>query len=215
MKTAVLFDFDGTLMNTEAAILASYRHLFRRYRSEADFSQEKQLQVIGPALIEIMPLFFPEQDAEKLVREYIAYQKKYARRRIRPYPYARELLAFLHAESIPTGIISTRLSDSIESLLTEHRLRPFVDIVIGHDQVVHDKPDPEGILKAKRETGCDRVLYLGDSPADILAGKAARAYTIAVLSNPKKEAVVLDAHPDAAVHTLQEAEAILRKELKR
>ena len=107
MKTAVLFDFDGTLMNTEAAILASYRHLFRRYRLEADFSQEKQLQVIGPPLIEIMPLFFPEQDAEKLVREYIAYQKKYARRRIRPYPYARELLAFLHAESIPTGIIST------------------------------------------------------------------------------------------------------------
>ena len=214
MKTAILFDFDGTLMNTEEAILASYRHLFRRYRTEADFSRERQLQVIGPALIDIMPQFFPEQDAEKLVHEYIAYQKRYAYKRIRPYPYAKELLAALHAAKIPTGIISTRLLDSLEQLLMEHDMRRSVDVLIGHDLVVHDKPDPEGILKAMRQLHCDRSIYVGDSPTDIIAGKRANAYTIAVLSNAKKEEIVLREKPDAKAYTLAEVETQIKKELK-
>lgn len=213
MKTAVLFDFDGTLMNTEEAILASYRHLFQVYRTEADFSSEMQLQVIGPALIEIMPQFFPEQNAEKLVDEYITYQKQHARQLIHPYPHAQNLLAALHAAEIPIGIISTRLTNSLEQLLCEHHMRQFVNVLIGHDLVAHDKPDPEGILKAMRLLACERSIYIGDSPADIMAAKSAGAVSIAVLSNPRKETLVLQTKPDVAVHTLKEVEVQIKKEL--
>lgn len=60
----------GTLLNTEPAILKSYRELFKKYRTEEEFTRDKQLAVLGPSLQTMFAQYFPEQDAEQLVKEY-------------------------------------------------------------------------------------------------------------------------------------------------
>ena len=60
MKACVLFDFDGTIMDTEPAIMASYGYLFEKYRTIDAFTEERRIKVLGPALEVMMAEFFPE-----------------------------------------------------------------------------------------------------------------------------------------------------------
>ena len=90
MKTLFLFDFDGTVMNTEPAILASFRHLFETYRTVDEFTPQLQVEVLGPSLQTEIPKLFPDEDANKLIPEYIEYQKTQARRLIHPFDGAKE-----------------------------------------------------------------------------------------------------------------------------
>ena len=66
-KPVILFDLDGTLLNTEPAILASYRELFKKYRTEEEFTRDKQLAVLGPSLKAMFAEYFPDQDADQRI----------------------------------------------------------------------------------------------------------------------------------------------------
>ncbi|MCR5229907.1 MAG: HAD-IA family hydrolase [Solobacterium sp.] len=203
-KPAVLFDFDGTLMDTEPAIMSSYGYLFRKYRTIEEFTIEKQVSVLGPALSVMMKQFFPEKDPDEMVEEYRKYQRENLRDLIKPMPYAMELLAWMKEEGWQTGVISTRYSSSLIQLMDLSGMTKYIDVTIGHDQVVHDKPDPEGILRAAEMLGADSCIYVGDSATDILAGHNAGAGTIAFVSNEAKRQSLIDSHPDFITGKLSE-----------
>lgn len=214
MEYCVLFDFDGTIMDTEPAIMASYGYLFEKYRTIEEFTEERRISVLGPALEVKMKEFFPELDPEACVREYRAFQKAHARDLIHPMPDAIDVLRQLRSMGIPVGIVSTRYRSSLMELLEKNRMTEFVSVIIGHDDVVRDKPDPEGILRAKDALGCRFFMYAGDSPMDIQAGRNAGAFTVAFPSNPGKRQAMLDERPDAVIEGLCELLNIVRQWMK-
>lgn len=207
---AVLFDFDGTVMDTEPAIIASYTHLFRLWRTEAEFTPELQVEVLGPSLAQEMARFFPDHDVEECLREYRGYQNGHLAELVRPMEGAEELLRWLRSEGYPTGIISTRLHESLDHILSMQGMKDLFDIVIGHDEVQREKPDPEGILHACKMLGCSESVYVGDSATDIEAGINAGSYTVAALTKPEKEASLLAAGPDASIRRLSELRELLK-----
>ncbi len=207
-----VFDFDGTLMDTEPAIMASFEHVFECYGDPADFTPERRIKVLGPALDVMMAEFFPEKDPWECVNEYRRYQREHLRELIHPMPGAREMLAKLGAMGIPCAVVSTRYYKSLAELLENHRMDGFMKCVLGNDSVIKGKPDPEGILKAKEALGADRVVYIGDSVMDVQAGKNAGAVTVAYPSNSGKREQLLAANPDHVIEHLGELPEIIEKE---
>lgn len=204
MTAAAVFDFDGTLMDTEPAIHASYEHVFRKYRTVEEFTPERRIKVLGPALDVMMAEFFPELDPWECVNEYRRFQRENLRDLIKPMPGAREMLVKLSVMGIPCGVVSTRYFKSLDELLRLNHMNEFMRIVLGNDSVTRSKPDPEGILKAWDDLKAERCFYIGDSVMDVEAGKNAGAITIAFPSNPAKRQALLEAQPDYMIDSLLE-----------
>ena len=210
-KPTVLFDFDGTLVDTEQLILDSYLNLFRARGREAEFTREKQLSVLGPALNVKMKDFFPEEDPEALIREYSEGQQKILSE-VTVMPQAAEMLKELQEEGYTTGVVSARYTESVERIAKQCGLYEYLGGILGRDEYQKDKPDPDGIItfldryKANR----DEVIYVGDSPSDIASGKAYGAYTIAYCRGDDRSEAVKAASPDAVVSSLSEIPELVR-----
>ena len=122
-------------------------------------------------------------------------------------PHMREVLAMLREKGYPTAVVSTRKRASIDLILKTVGMADVFDVIIGFDSVTKDKPDPEGIRKALAGLGYPPdtpCVYVGDSVADIQAGKNAGAWTVAMISNRKKEQAVLNEKPDRLIYDLEE-----------
>lgn len=209
--TLILFDFDGTIMDTEVAILRSYEELFRRYRTVEEFTREKQISVLGPTIEEMMRTFFPEQDPSRLQQEYRSYQNEHMEELVKPMEGAVELLYWLKEEGYVCGIVSSRRSTSLNYILDFTGLGPFFSLQVCHNHVEHEKPHPEGILKARELYPSKDCIYIGDSPTDIEAGKNAGVKTIACLFTKEKEEPLREEHADYYVEKLLDIKDILRE----
>ena len=212
MNTAAVFDFDGTLMDTEPAIMASFEHVFQKYRTVEEFTPERRIKVLGPALDVMMKEFFPEMDPWICVEEYRRYQRENLRNLIRPMPEAMETLAKLSAMEVPCAVVSTRYFKSLDELLKQNHMDGFMSVVLGNDSVSRSKPDPEGILKAWEMLKTESCFYIGDSVMDIEAGRNAGAVTVAYPSNEGKRNDLIAAKPDYMIAQLSELPELIRKE---
>ena len=209
MKPAVLFDFDGTVMDSEPAVIASYMHVFEIYAEPEEFTPERQVEVIGPPLDQKMKVFFPDADVNEVMEEYRAFQTEHLGDLMKPMQNAKELLEWLKESGYQTGIVTARLRSSLEHILEVFRMDHYFDVLVCHDDGIAPKPSPEGILLAEKKLGAVDSIYVGDSGTDILAGRAAGIPTVAVLTHPKKETEVLAQQPDYAVRDLMEIRVIL------
>lgn len=207
---AVLFDFDGTVMDSEPAVLASYLHVFEIYASAEQFTPERRIEVLGPPLDQMMPQYFPDADVHEVMEEYRRYQTEHLKELMNPMPGAEEILRELRREGYRTGIITSRLRASLEHILDVFEMNELFDVLVCQDDGLPPKPAPDGILKACRQLGCKNSIYVGDSVTDLAAGKNAGAVTIAVLTTPGKEQPLRDFGPDYAVHHLSEILEIMK-----
>ena len=204
MNKIVLFDFDGT-------IVQSYRELFRRYRTVEEFTREKEISVLGPSLEEKIKEFFPDYNPVELQEEYRIFQQEHLKETIQPMPNALELLQWLKEKQYETGIVTARKRKSLIHILELFHMVSYFDILVGYDDVKKKKPDPEGIFKATQQKSYSTIYYVGDSSMDILAGKNANVITVAYLNLEEKIPVLKELHADYYVNDLIEIKEIIEK----
>ncbi len=209
---AVLFDFDGTLMDSEPAIISSYYHVFEIYASREEFTDDRKTEVLGPPLEVEMRKFFPDADVYEVMEEYRQYQEQHLRELMKPMKGAVELLKWLKEEGYPTGIVTSRLRKSLELILKEFELEQYFEVLVCQDDHLKPKPAPDGILYATERLGCSDSIYVGDSISDLLAGRNAGSTVIAALTKIEKEQGLIDFGPDHAVYDLDEIRQILQKD---
>ncbi|MBR2990760.1 MAG: HPr(Ser) kinase/phosphatase [Solobacterium sp.] len=210
-QTAVLFDLDGTLADTEPAIIHSYEQVFRTYGSVEDFTPERRIEVLGPSLDEEMHKFFPSVPVPEMIDLYKNYQTEHLAEWIKPMPNAEKTLKEIRDLGYKTGIVTTRRHDSVLNVLEILGLKDYFDIIIGHDDVERGKPDPEGILKAVDQLGCRQSVYVGDSAGDMRAGRAAGSLTVAYPTKEEKRTSLEKAAPDYIINDLHDLMEILHK----
>lgn len=222
-KPVILFDLDGTLMDSRRMVLLCFGYFFKKYSNIKNFTIDKQRKVFIQPLRTSFKEFFPEQDDAKLAEEYRTYQGSFSwSNDVTLFPHTEEVLHDLWEDGYKLGIVSSRLTESCDSWLRQFKLSYF-DVVVGRDQYDKAKPSPAGILYAckRLKEGHDNCIYIGDSKSDILAAKAAGCYAIGFY--PKRNDPTADerdklklgelesAQPNAIIGDLSELKEILKE----
>lgn len=210
-KPTLLFDFDGTVVDSEKNILLTYTELFRRHDKVENFTTERQAEVLGPGLFEMFAKFFPNEDAKALFKEYQEIFNSMLRENLVIMPHAEEVLTEFKNQGYNIGLVTTRSKDSTLFCLDVCGLGHLFDDMICMDDVKELKPSAEAYIKIvdKNKWNKDDVVVIGDSSADVKGGKNYGAYTICFLRNPMKIERLKALKADKYIEDLNEIPAIL------
>lgn len=200
----VIFDLDGTLLNTDLLIRKSFEHVFQKYKPDYILSEEEHLAFLGPTLVDSFQKYFPKDMCDELVEYYREYNHLHHSDYVTIYPTVIETLKYLKKQGFPLAVVTTKYSTAAYIGLDLFDISQYFDIVLGMDNVKNVKPDPEGILKVMAETGCHKAIYVGDNPTDIAAGKNAGVYTVGVNWTPKGTKDLLAMKPDLMINQMDE-----------
>ncbi|MFR7591785.1 MAG: pyrophosphatase PpaX [Longibaculum sp.] len=201
---AIVFDLDGTLLNTDLLIKKSFEHVFAKYKPDYQLSEEEYLSFLGPSLHATFQRYFPETMIEELIEYYREYNHAHHEDFVTIYPTVKETLEILKQKEYPLGVVTTKFSMAAYLGLDLFELTDYFDVVLGMDNVENVKPYPEGIYKVLEKTSCHKAVYIGDNTSDILAGKNADAYTIGVKWTPKGTKEIEALHPDLMIDQMDE-----------
>ncbi|MDB4895537.1 MAG: phosphoglycolate phosphatase [Firmicutes bacterium] len=179
--SVVLFDLDGTLIDTNHLIVSSFQHTFRE-KLGREVDAEEIHQYFGEPLITTMERYSQERAGE-LTDFYRTFNVANHDFLIRQFDGVLEALTALKAADIKLGIVTSKFHEMARRGLRVSRLEEFFDTVVGMDETEQHKPDAEPALLALRRLGVapgHDVLMVGDSRFDILCGKNAGLKTAAV-----------------------------------
>ncbi len=214
IKPLVLFDLDGTLLDTEPLIIESMTVVLKSYLPNIELSRNEQLSWLGPTLTENLGHYLPEDKIQEAFDLYRKHNRDIHPTLLKPIQDAESTLKTLKAKGYTLGIVSSKKKDMVEYGLELAGFKDFFSVIIGYDEVQHHKPDPEGLLNACKELKIpsDDVVYVGDAHTDLQAAHRADMYSIAYLSHPERQAALLAEKPNASITSLLEIEAILEKD---
>ncbi len=213
---AVLFDLDGTLADTVPLILRCYRHTMRTHRG-FEPPDDLWLRHIGRPLRASMADFAADADeAERMVATYVEFQRTVHDEMVRAFPGAVDTIHELRQRGVRVGVVTSKGSEMTGWTLGRCGLAEYVDVLVTADDVREGKPHPEPVFKALTDLDLtDRaaeVLFVGDSPHDLVAGREAGVRTAAVLWGLFSRAVLAEARPHHWLEEFGELRA-LRPEL--
>ena len=207
---AVLFDLDGTLIDTTELILASCRHTFDRHLRGGCPPREALIATFGRSLPETLVetalaegVRDPHAFAAEMLATYRAHNDEHHDTLIRPFEGVEPMLHALRASGLRLGVVTSKRERSARRGMARYRLADFFDVGIFHDDTESHKPDPAPLLEAARrlDVAPADTVYIGDSVHDIAAGRAAGMRTIAAAWGPFPRADLEAAGPDHVVDT--------------
>ncbi|WP_165055875.1 MULTISPECIES: HAD family hydrolase [unclassified Adlercreutzia] len=209
----VLFDLDGTLIDTHDLILSSFRHATREVLGR-ELPDEVLLQKVGQPLV-VQMWDFTDDDAthELLVRTYREHNHSIHDAMVRMFPQVGEVLEALLAEGYPMGVVTSKRHALAQRALDVLGIAPSFKFLVGPDDYPAHKPDPGPV-----EHGCDLLglrpdecLYVGDSPFDMQAGNGAGCVTVAATWGMFPPEVLAAENPDFTLASISELPALLAR----
>ncbi len=195
----VLLDLDGTLIDSEELILASYRHTLRTHRGEAP-PDAAWLETMGqPLEAQLRDFAADEAEVRAMTETYREHNDRVHDDLLRGFPGVREAVEELRDRGLRLGIVTSKRRDKTLRGLEAcgYPLDWFASVVTASDLEDH-KPDPAPVRMALEEMGeePDRALFAGDSIHDLRAGRAAGVRTAAALWGPYDRERLAPGEPD-------------------
>jgi phosphoglycolate phosphatase len=215
MKLA-LFDVDGTLMDSQAMILASLTAAFTAEGLPLP-SRPEMLGIVGLSLVRAMAALRPEDEAARHERLALAYKEAFWSYRANqsypelPFDGAFDMLRRLQARGdILIGVATGKAQRGVRHIIDQFGLEGVFSTIQTSDDAP-SKPHPDMILQAMREVGVDRedTVMIGDALFDIEMAHAAGVRPIAVSWGFQPRAVLEAARPYAIVNDFNELEETL------
>jgi pyrophosphatase PpaX len=206
----VLFDLDGTVIDSGGIILASMRHAAREVLGVEVPDEQLMAAVGGPGLEAQMQALSPDR-ADELVTVYRAHNEPLHDELI-CCAGMDEVLVQLKDEGRRLGIVTAKRRQTVELAFARIPIEHLFSTVVGGDETKKHKPDPEPLLLALERLGAapDDAVYVGDAPFDVKAAKAAGLYSVGVSWGGIQGRERLEAEePDALVDTTEELLGVL------
>lgn len=212
--TTLLFDLDGTLINTNELIIASFMHTLEKFYP-GKYKREHVIPFMGPTLTES----FSTVDANRvneLITEYRRFNVEMHDEFVEEYETVYETIETLHEKGYKIGIVTTKARNVVEMGLSFSRLKQFFDVVVTIDDVQNAKPHPEPIQLAleKLEASPEETIMVGDNYHDIEGGKNAGTKTAGVEWSLKGKEFLESYHPDYMLEKMSDILTILGIEEK-
>lgn len=201
---AVVFDLDGTVVDSVELIIVSFQHALREVLGR-EVSREDAVAWVGRPLREQMELFSP-QHADELVEVYKEFNHREHDRMLTLYEGIQQLLEGLRQAQVKIGLVTSKSRFTAQMAFDLTGIEVYFDATVCAGEASGDKPSPEPILACLAALGAApaSAAYVGDSPSDIQAALAAGTTAIAVTWGVFPADKLVAEKPDLLVHTIPE-----------
>jgi pyrophosphatase PpaX len=210
---AVLFDLDGTLIDSIGLLLASVRHAFEGFNGRSP-TEEEWIAGIGTPLAKQLGVYCetPEQ-LEAITSRYRTFQRAEHDRLTSVFPGTLEVLGSLAASGHPMAIVTSKSNEMMDRALQLTGIAPYMSSTIGCDSCSLHKPDPFPVRMALGELGYDasEAIFVGDSPHDINSGNSAGVVSVAALWGPFSRQQLQPANPAHFLDDISELPALVER----
>lgn len=198
LPRVVLFDLDGTLIDSIPLLVASMRHAFEGHPRAP--STAEWVALIGTPLDGMIRRWaLDEADVERLKERYKRYQWENHDAIVRAFPGVPEVLEALSAQGVRMAVVTSKLEPSARRSLEFLGISRHFALVVGIEATKRHKPDPDPVRFALDRLGGrpEEAAFVGDSPHDVAAGNAAGVATVATLWGPFTREQLAPARPTA------------------
>ncbi len=197
---AVIFDFDGTLADTLPVCFHSFQAVFKEF-DDLDLSPDEIKAMFGPTETGVIKKNLRNGQHDQAIELYYDQYSEKHRELVLENDEIKQLLLLLKREGYKIGIVTGKAKRSLLISLEQLNMENLFDVMIAGDDVEKPKPHPEGINKALTELGVknSEAVFVGDSDADILAGKRANVHTIGVQWLPNYQTAYFSVQPDQLI----------------
>ena len=180
MIKVVIFDLDGTLIDTNDLIIDAFYHVINELLGRSP-TEEELNYVYGKTLDEQME-FFSVEESHKLVEAYKSFYRAHMDERTHLFEGIKDLLDELAKIDIKMATVTNKGSRGVQHAFDKFGIGKYFDATISADDVSNGKPDPEGIFAVLNRLGveAEEALFVGDSLNDISAAKKAGVLSVLV-----------------------------------
>jgi pyrophosphatase PpaX len=204
----VFFDLDGTLADTVELILCSFRHTMATHLGETP-PDEAWISTLGTPLRDQLLDFARDPDeAVAMLETYSVFQQGVHDEMVRPFPGALDVVRELASRGSRLAVVTSKRGAVARRTMEVCGLWDAIELVVSADDVAKGKPDPEPVRRAMVSLGLEgrpeEVLFVGDSPFDLRAGRAAGTRTAAVSWGPFARHLLEAEAPDYFLRNLTE-----------
>ena len=211
-KPTILFDLDGTLIDSIELILSSMRSAFGTLGLRCP-TDEEWTAGIGIPLFTMMRRFARDDDEQRaLIGAYREHQLAHHDRLVRCYDDVVDVVRTLRARGHQTGVVTSKGEWLAMRGLAHVGLASSMDTIVGADSSTRHKPDPEPVRIALHRLDCqpDDAIFVGDSVHDVLAGNAAGVHTAAALWGAFKRRDLEPGTPDFWLGSIAELPGVVQ-----
>ncbi len=207
----LLFDLDGTIINTNELIINSFLYTLDRY-FPGKYNRELLIPHLGKTLYEQMESFGDKKIAEEMVQVYREHNLRTHDDMVKEFPYVKEVLHDLYSLGHTMGIVTTKMKSTALMGLKLFELDKLMSTVIGYEDTKQHKPDPAPIHLAIERLEADpkTTLMVGDSQYDIEAANIAGITSIGVGWSLKGREFINQFNPDYMIDDMRELIPIVR-----
>lgn len=209
---AVLFDLDGTLIDTNELIIQSFKHILKKHLN-LEVDEKEIVMHFGEPLIKTLASYDKDK-SEFLTQAYMEYNEEIHDELTTEVLGSKETLKELRAMGIKTGIVTSKRRSMAERGLQLFNLMDSLDVIITPESTTKHKPHGEPVIKACEELGIkpEDALMVGDSHFDIQCGKNAGAKAALVKYTVLPIEKIIQYKPDYIIDKLEDLLSIVRKE---
>jgi pyrophosphatase PpaX len=210
---AILFDLDGTLIDSIPLLLSCVHHAFEGFGGPVPTDAE-WIQGIGTPLAKQMAAYTQDPaEVERLTGRYRAYQREHHDALTAVYPGVLDVIRTLHQAGHPMGIVTSNSNGMMDRALDFVGIAPYMATAIGADSCHLHKPDPFPVRLALQNLGYqpEEAIFVGDSPHDVNSGNAASVATIAALWGPFTRTQLESAKPTFYLDAIVQLPALVQR----
>ncbi len=209
---AVMFDLDGTLLDTNELIIQSWMNAYKILKG-TEWNREEIIATFGEPLMYTLANIFPEIDTDRAAEVYRTWQGDHFDDYIQLFPGVVELLEALKSKGYILGVVTSRLRQSSERGLNKFGIMKYFDCLVAADDGTKHKPDPEPLLLALDKVGVEpkEAIMIGDSIFDIGCAKNAQVESIFVAWSVAQPVFNEKTKPGFIVHKTEEIVGIIEQ----
>ena len=206
-----LFDLDGTLIDSIELIMSSFRHTMRTHLGTVPPDAEWRAGFGTPLRSQLARYARDADQVADMAATYRTHNREYHDRLVKPYAGIHDVVKGLAERGAKLGIVTSKNLVATQHGLRRCALTRFFEVLVTSDDVIEHKPRPAPVLEAltRLDASATRTVFIGDSPYDCLAGRAAGVSTAAVLWGPFVRETLEPYAPDS---WLEHPDQILRLE---
>jgi pyrophosphatase PpaX len=205
MHPALLFDLDGTLVDSIELIMRSMHHAFDGHVGPVPTDDEWRALIGRPLADSFREFVTEEPEVERLIGRYREYQLAHHDRLLRPYEGIVAAIRGFATAGHPMALVTSKADWLARRALVHVGLDEAIPVVVGCDSCTRHKPHPEPVERALALLGAPPAdsIFVGDSPHDIQSGRAAGVYTVGVTWGAFTRDEMARAGADLVIHEVE------------